>query len=172
MADSWWPMSDLKPVRNGMAARDEPTSFSPEEIGRFLSKLREDEFCILYGEAKHNGYGRFSPSTHGRRKMAMMAHRVAWIINRGAIPPGLFVLHRCRNRACVNPNHLYLGTRSDNVQDALRDGTHRHFTPPIMEFCARGHRRTPENLTTSRNCKECLRERDRERADKGHRANA
>lgn len=51
------------------------------------------------------------------------AHRIAYIITYGDIPDGMWVLHKCNNRACCNPNHLYAGTRSDNTKDSFNDGT-------------------------------------------------
>lgn len=53
------------------------------------------------------------------RKKIVKAHRVAWIITNGEIPDGLFVLHKCDNRACCNPNHHFLGTNMDNVLDMM-----------------------------------------------------
>lgn len=63
------------------------------------------------------GYGRY------RRKQA---HRVAYTRSIGPIPTGLCICHRCDNRACVNPDHLFLGTHVDNMRDkTLKDRVHR-----------------------------------------------
>lgn len=48
------------------------------------------------------------------------AHRVSWQIHRGPIPTGLHVLHKCDNPACVNPDHLFLGSDDDNREDKLK----------------------------------------------------
>ena len=58
----------------------------------------------------------------GRRGRNRLGHRLSWEDANGAIPSGLMVLHRCDNPPCVRPDHLFLGTNTDNMQDAKRKG--------------------------------------------------
>lgn len=52
-------------------------------------------------------------------------HRAAWLVDRGEIPDGLWVLHTCDNRLCCNPDHLWLGTPKQNTQDMIAKGRRR-----------------------------------------------
>lgn len=93
---------------------------------RFWSKVSCSEGCWLWTGAKtEKGYGVF-----GIGKETDKAHRIAWRLSYGPIPKCIFVLHKCDTPACVRPEHLFLGTNQDNVNDMIRKG--RNSPPPPM----------------------------------------
>jgi len=62
----------------------------------------------------------------GSRKAGIKGtHRVSWELHYGPIPKGMSVLHKCDNPPCVRPDHLFLGTQQDNLQDMRNKGRHR-----------------------------------------------
>lgn len=80
----------------------------------FWGRVDKTGPCWLWmGPLNQGGYG----ATHDGRSRWMAAHRRAWVLTHGAVPEGMWVLHRCDVRRCVNPEHLYLGSPKDNARD-------------------------------------------------------
>ena len=101
-----------------MAKNGEITS--ERVIQRFLRKVHFDHSgCWLWTAGKRGSlnYGGFT--LDGRESLA---HRVSWRIFRGKVPEGAHVLHRCDIPNCCRPDHLFLGTHSDNMRDMTRKG--------------------------------------------------
>lgn len=91
---------------------------------RFWSKVDcgDDDECWVWQATTTRGYGRFSIEATPRP-----AHRVAYRLEVEE-PGDDLVLHHCDNRACVNPNHLYLGDQEDNMEDMFERGRNNHVS--------------------------------------------
>lgn len=100
---------------------------------RLMSHTQYDETsgCWEWTGSKRNGYGRMivGSRTDGTRK-SVSAHRLSYELTYGEIPEGMEVCHRCDNRCCVNPDHLFLGTHQDNMDDREHKGRNK---PPKGE---------------------------------------
>lgn len=91
-------------------------------IKRFKDKYKENPntgcwewTASTFGK---NGYGQFSI----KEEKITVAHRASWFMHYGKIPHDMCILHKCDVRRCVNPKHLFIGTKKDNAIDAIKKG--------------------------------------------------
>ena len=108
----------------------ESESFRENLARRLLQKLckNDDNGCLEWvaKAVANGGYGALSTF---RGESPIRAHRVAWILENGAIPDGLYVCHSCDNPKCCNVEHLFLGTPRENMLDKESKG--RGAKPPV-----------------------------------------
>lgn len=103
-----------------------------ERFDKFVIPVPEISCLIFTGQWDKNGYGKFKL----RDGTQMRAHRMAWILANGPIPPAVEVLHSCDLPPCVNTDHLRLGTNAENMHDKavrLRVAGARHPQARLTE---------------------------------------
>lgn len=118
--------------------------------------------CWLWTAALNNkGYGKIGAYRSKGRYDWMLAHRASWFLFKGQLSDEMCVLHKCDTPACVNPDHLFLGTKGDNIRDAVHKGRDKPHNR-AKTHCKRGHAFTVENTynyvfagKAHRACKTC-----------------
>lgn len=110
--------------------------------------------CWLYeGSTGNSGYGKLRI---GHNK-DFSAHRISFLAFKGEIPAKMCVLHKCDVRICVNPNHLFIGTKQDNSRDMVNKNRHKSMMRLRVQ-CPQGHPYTGRNSKGARICAKCDKE--------------
>ena len=86
-----------------------------EKIASKVAKIPEAGCWIWLGSITNHGYGTMTLG----RKTHIVAHRASYELKYGPIPEGMFALHHCDTKCCVNPDHIFLGTQQDNMDDKV-----------------------------------------------------
>lgn len=81
--------------------------------------------CFLWLGQVNRSKPNYAQAVASYNGTVMAAAKVSWMLHHGPVPDGMCVCHRCDNPMCVNPDHLFLGTRRDNTQDMIRKGRQR-----------------------------------------------
>lgn len=116
---------------------DTPTASTDEykiELLKFMQRLPPfvSGQCWLWPNLRVNGYGHITTPRTG----TVLAHRYAYELLVAPIPGELFVCHTCDVPACVNPEHHFLGTRDDNMRDAVAKGRMASWKKLSRDQCA------------------------------------
>jgi hypothetical protein len=129
-------------------------------IDTLLSKTKQNGDCLEFtGALSDLGYGKV-----GYKGKVYMAHRLAYQLKNGGIPTGAVICHKCDNPACINPEHLFVGTHKDNIQDMIQKGRRKGRTR--KDVCVNGHEMSGDNVYiyktdkyNIRQCKACKKTR-------------
>lgn len=104
-----------------------PLPANIKELLEFNIERVTESGCWLWtGRTNPRGYGQIAVPN------SRYAHRVAYEAYKGSFDKNLFVCHKCDTPSCINPDHLFLGTHSDNMKDAIRKGRRSHIRPPRL----------------------------------------
>lgn len=93
-----------------------------DKFWKRVTKHSDSECWLWMSHVDRDGYGHFQ-FRHNKDKQKIRAHRVSYMLaNNCVVDSDVFVCHKCDNRACVNPNHLYLGDNNTNIADCVLRG--------------------------------------------------
>lgn len=160
--------SESPPLRSRLSVKPHHPDYDAHVFAHIQSKVAIDPVrgCWLWQGFVHEmkptkwgfsvgGYGMIGYRGRGRP-----VHRVVWTIKHGAPAEGMQVCHACDVRHCCNPDHLWLGTRQDNLRDMAAKGRGLTGKKAMQTHCIRGHELSGDNVAYSnggrrRACKTC-----------------
>lgn len=136
---------------------------------RFFQKIEKTKTCWFWkGALNSKGYGSFAVE-----RKSKLAHRYSYELHKGEIPKGMLICHSCDIPKCVNPDHLWAGTASDNAKDMFNKNRNG-YTNRKRTHCRNGHLFTEKTTYINERkdgridkiCRICKNERDKQRRKK------
>ncbi len=122
-----------------------------EQFENKYEVITETGCWIWTGALASNGYG------HIRRDGGIItAHKASYMLYKGDIPDGHDVCHRCDVRCCANPDHLWLGSRSDNLCDMMRKSRHNRVLTYEQALVIKASTKKVSDLALEYNCSETM----------------
>jgi len=124
-----------------------PEPYATKVRNRILASIKEVNGCWEWQKSLmvRGGYAQMMLSLEPKKPALYTGHRASWLVFRGDVEPGLHIDHLCRNRKCVNPDHLEPVTPHENILrgEVSREGL--RVTSPLRH-CSHGHEMTGENI--------------------------
>lgn len=129
-------------------------------LEKILSRCRPVGTCLEWlGSFQKSGkMGQLLYPSIKSGKKTWRGNRLVWTLAKGEIPEGFLVCHTCDNSKCLNPDHLFVGTQKDNMQDKISKGRDPN---KAKTHCKNGHPFSGDNLIIrkdgARSCRQCMR---------------
>ena len=108
---------------------------TPEDYLAQRTRIDDETGCHLFtGVLDRDGYGQVHAAATAKQLKVTRAHQMAYKTFVGDYEKGLLVCHTCDNPTCINPDHLFVGTNNDNVQDMVKKGRARSGSKPKVNY--------------------------------------
>jgi hypothetical protein len=102
--------------------KDSVKEYLENRVNKY-SPIFDTDCCWFWSRGVNtSGYGHIGPNRISAHYGVTTAHKLSYLVHNGEVPEGQCVLHTCDNKICINPNHLFLGTHQDNMDDMVRKG--------------------------------------------------
>lgn len=117
-------------VSSGLRLSEASSKTIRERFEAKCAPINEDGCILWIGTTNGKGYGLLGTEINAGKSHMRYAHRIAWALKHGDIPPKMVVCHKCDNPLCVNIDHLFVGTYKQNTLDMVKKNRH-YWNKPL-----------------------------------------